>query len=197
MSKKVEFFFDFGSPYSWLASVKLPQVAKAAGAEILYRPIGVLSLIDLSGNQPTTLQSRNKLRYAHKDLSRWAELYGIKRGRNPHLHTMALEPLLQGAMVADRMGVADIYVPLVFEAIYVHELDMGDEAVFIDTLTKGGLDGALIAKQLSDPALLAELKQQTADAAERGLFGAPSFIVDETLFFGNDRLDFVARALAA
>jgi 2-hydroxychromene-2-carboxylate isomerase len=196
MSKEIEFFFDFGSPYSWLAMVRLPSVAKAAGAKIAYRPVSLLRLMPLANNRPTTLESRNKARYANKDLARWADLYKVNRARNPALKTMPLDPLLTGALIAMKQGRAEAYVSTVFDAIYSRGLDMGNPAIFIETLTTVGLDGAAIVRDRDDPTLLKDIERRTVEAAERGLFGVPSFIVGENLFFGNDRLDFVETALS-
>lgn len=196
MSEEIEFFFDFGSPYSWLATVKLPGMAKAAGAKIAYRPVSILRLMSLANNRPTTLESRNKARYANKDLARWADQYKVNRARNPALKTMPLDPLLTGALIAMKQGQAEAYVSTVFDAIYSRGLDMGNPAIFAETLSAVGLDGAAIVRERDDPTLLEDIERRTAEAADRGLFGVPSFIVGEDLFFGNDRLNFVESALS-
>lgn len=196
MPKEVEFFFDFGSPYSWLSMSKLPEIVANAGAEVIYRPISILRLMPLSGNRATTLESRNKGRYANKDLSRWSKLYNVHRARNEHLKTMPLDPLLTGALVALTNHQAEAYVRTVFDAIYSEGINMGDSGIYANRLTEAGLDGDAILVERDDPELLRDIEERTAAAAERGLFGVPSFIVGEELFFGNDRLDFVATAFA-
>ena len=197
MSKTIEFVFDFGSPYSYLANSQLPGIAEETGATIIYSPVGILRLMELAGNRPTTLECKNKRRYAVADVSRWAHLYGVPMGRNPHLKDMKLEPLLQGVLAADAMGVAGKYVSAVFKGVYGDALDLGDPGVFVHVLTDAGLDGKAILAARDSDALASEIAKRTEAAVERGLFGAPSFIVDGQIYFGNDRLQFVKAALAA
>lgn len=197
MSKTIEFVFDFGSPYSYLASTQLPAIAQKAGATINYSPVGILRMMELAGNRPTTIECKNKGRYARDDLSRWAKLYNVNMVRNQNLRHMKLEPLLQGVLVANAMGVGGKYVTAVFNGIYSEGLDLGDPAVYVKALTDAGLDGQAILAARDSDELAAELAKRTESAAERGLFGAPSFIVDGQLYFGNDRLQFVQAALAA
>jgi 2-hydroxychromene-2-carboxylate isomerase len=197
VSKTIEFFFDFGSPYSYMANTQLPAIAEQAGATIIYSPVGILRLMELAGNRPTTLECKNKRRYAAADLSRWAKLYGVPMGRNPYLKDMKLEPLLQGALAADAMGLAGRYVSAVFKGIYADALDLGDSVMFAQVLTDAGLDGQAILAARDSAELASDLAKRTENAVERGLFGVPSFILDGQLYFGNDRLQFVKAALAS
>jgi 2-hydroxychromene-2-carboxylate isomerase len=197
VSKTIEFFFDFGSPYSYMANTQLPAIAEQTGATITYSPVGILRLMELAGNRPTTLECKNKRRYAAADLSRWAKLYGVPMGRNPYLKDMKLEPLLQGALAANAMGVAGKYVSAVFKGIYADALDLGDPAVFARVLGDAGLDGQAILAARDSDERASDLAKRTENAVERGLFGVPTFIVDGQLYFGNDRLQFVKAALAS
>ena len=197
MSKTLEFFFDFGSPYAYLANTQLPAIASRTAAQIVYNPVGILRLMELAGNRPTTLECKNKRRHAPLDFSRWAALYGVPMGRNTYLKDMKLEPLLQGVLVANAAGVGDRYVTAVFKGIYADALDLGDPQVFTEVLTAAGLDGHAILAARDADALASDLARRTEEGVERGLFGVPSFIVDGQLYFGNDRLQFVEKALAA
>ena len=197
MSKTLEFFFDFGSPYGYLANSQLPSIAARTGAQIVYCPVGVLRLMELAGNRPTTLECKNKRRHAPLDFTRWASFYGVPMGKNPYLKDMKLDPLLQGVLVASAMGVPEAYTTAVFKGIYADALDLGNPEVFARVLTEAGLDGNAILTAREDSVLVAEIERRTEQAVERGLFGVPSFIVDGQLYFGNDRLQFVERALAA
>lgn len=195
--KTLEFFFDFGSPYSYLSNTQLPRLIAGKDVELVYRPAGILRLMELAGNRPTTLESKNKRRYAAADLGRWAQHYGVRWERNPYLKHMKLEPLLQGALVAIEHGVADIYVAAIFNAIYSDALNLDDDQTYVQVLNDAGLDGAAICKARDTEALAAEVARRTEEAVERGLFGMPTFIVDDQLYFGNDRLLFVEEALSA
>lgn len=197
MSKTIEFFFDFGSPYSYLANTQLPSIAARVGATIVYSPVGVLRLMELAGNRPTTLECKNKRRHTPLDFSRWAALYGVKMGKNAYLRDMKLEPLLQGVLVALEQGVAERYASAVFTGIYADALDLGNPEVFTQVLTDAGLDGKGILTARDTEARKSDLERRTEEAVARGLFGVPAFILDGQIYFGNDRLQFVERALAA
>lgn len=197
MSKTLEFFFDFGSPYGYLANTQLPLIAARTGADIVYRPVGILRLMELAGNRPTTLECANKRRHAPVDFKRWAKLYDVGMARNVYLKDMPLEPLLRGVLVANELGVAGAYVSAVFRGIYADGLDLGNPEVFVQVLGQAGLQGEAILTGRDADGLAAEISRRTEEAVERGLFGVPSFIVDDQLYFGNDRLQFVELALAA
>jgi 2-hydroxychromene-2-carboxylate isomerase len=197
MTRAIEFHFDFVSPYSYLANTQLPALARQHGAEIVYKPFRLLELMKLVGNRPTTIECQNKLRYAGADLGRWAKRYGVGVHQNPHLRKVDTAQLLRGALIAADDGQAAPYVAAVFGGLWNGERDLGQTTEVIALLNRAGLDGVKLLDRAASADVVARLDQATAAAAERGLFGSPSFIVGGELFFGNDRLDFVAAALAA
>ena len=98
MSQTIEFYFDFRSPYSYLAHTQLPALAARFGALVTYKPIDVLEVMARVGNSPTTVLCAAKARYAQADLARWAQAYGVPLQPNPHNRAIAPRPLLLGAM---------------------------------------------------------------------------------------------------
>jgi 2-hydroxychromene-2-carboxylate isomerase len=197
MARAIEFHFDFVSPYSYLADTQLPKLARQHGAEIVYKPFRVLELMKLVGNRPTTIECKNKNRYAFADIGRWAAKYGVSVRPNPHLRTIDSARLLRGALVAADDGDASAYVSAVFGAVWNGDRDLNVHAELVGVLQRAGLDGAKLLERADDAAVAARLDRETAAAAERGVFGSPSFFVGDELYFGNDRLDFVAAALSA
>jgi 2-hydroxychromene-2-carboxylate isomerase len=197
MSRVIEFHFDFVSPYSYLANTQLPALARTHGAEIVYEPFRILELMKLVGNRPTTIECKNKRRYAGADLARWAKRYGVGVRQNPHLQKIDTAQLLRGALIAIDDGQAAPYVSAVFGELWDGDRDLGQTSEVIAALNRAGLNGVKILERAASPEVIARLDQATAAAAERGVFGSPSFFVGAELFFGNDRLDFVATALAA
>lgn len=197
MTRAIEFHFDFVSPYSYLAITQLPALARHHGAEIVYKPFRILELMKLVGNRPTTIECKNKLRYAGADLGRWAAKYGVPLHRNPHQNKFDGALLLRGALVAADDGDAAAYVSGVFGAMWNGERDLSERAEFVRVLEQAGLAGEKLIERATRDDVGARLDRETAAAAERGVFGSPSFFVGGELFFGNDRLDFVAAALAA
>ena len=197
MTRAIDFYFDFVSPYSYLAITQLPALARQHGAEIVYKPFRLLELMKLVGNRPTTVECKNKLRYAGADLGRWAAKYGVSLHRNPHQSKFDSALLLRGALVAADDGEAAPYVSAVFGAVWNGERDLSHHAELVDVLEKAGLAGEKLLERAASDEVAARLDRETAAAAERGVFGSPTFVVGDELYFGNDRLEFVAAALAA
>lgn len=197
MTRAIEFYFDFVSPYSYLAITQLPTLARQHGAEIVYKPFRILELMKLVGNRPTTIESKNKLRYAGADLRRWAAKYGVSLQRNPHQNKFDSALLLRGALVAADDGAAAAYVSEVFGAMWNSERDLSEHAEFVRVLEQAGLAGEKLIERATRDDVGTRLDRETAAAADRGVFGSPSFFVGGELFFGNDRLEFIAAALAA
>jgi 2-hydroxychromene-2-carboxylate isomerase len=197
MTRAIEFRFDFVSPYFYLAITQLPALARQHGAEIVYKPIRLLELMKLVGNRPTTIECKNKLRYAGADLGRWAAKYGVSLHRNPHQGKFDSALLLRGALIAADDGEAAPYVSALFGAIWNGERDLSHHAELVAVLEKAGLAGEKLLERAASGDVATRLDRETAAAAERGVFGSPTFVVGDELYFGNDRLEFVAAALAA
>ncbi|NQD91656.1 2-hydroxychromene-2-carboxylate isomerase [Pseudomonas sp. CrR25] len=194
MSKQVEFFFDFGSPTSYLAWTQLPRIAAAAGAEILWRPMLLGGVFKATGNQsPVAVPAKG--RYMLQDLARFARRYAVPMTFNPCFPINTL-PLMRGAAGYLDTPRFQPYLKAIFEALWVHQQHLGKPEVLSEVLTAAGFDPAEFARLVSDEAVKQRLKAITEEAIERGVFGAPSFFVGDELHFGQDRLDFVAEALA-
>ena len=194
--KTVEFFFDFGSPASYLAWTQLPAICSAAGATLAYRPMLLGGVFQATGNaSPVTVPAKGK--YMLTDLARFARRYGVPMRFNPHfpINTLALMRGAVGLQLRDA-GRFDGYVTAVFRAMWVEGRNMGDPAVVAEVLAQAGLDPQSILALTGDPAVKDALKAATEEAVGRGAFGAPTMFVGGQMFFGQDRLDFVREALA-
>ncbi len=190
----VEFYFDYGSPFSYLADARLPGIAARTGAAIVYRPMLLGAVLKATGNaSPMTVPA--KARYMGRDLERWAKHYGVTFERNPFPFLGNTLRLMRGAVASRKLGVFDRYHPAVFSAAWGNPVDLGDDAAFRAVLLGAGIDAAELFPAIDDPSTKDELRRATELAVERGVFGAPAFFVGDELFWGNDRLDFVERAL--
>lgn len=197
MAIQIEFYFDFVSPYSYLAATQLPALTERTGAEIIYRPFRLLDLMKIVGNRPTTMECQNKGNYAGADIARWAARYKVPFQRNPHRRNFDYANFGRGALVAIDQERGANYTDLLFRALFAGEQDLSDTTVFANLLDQAGFDGAGLLRAAAGAEQSARLEQQTAAAALRGVFGSPSFFVDDQMFFGNDRLDFVTEAARA
>ena len=195
MAKSVEFYFDFGSPYSYLAYKALPAIAAAHGADIVWRPMLLGGVFKATGNHsPVEIAAKGK--WLHQDLQRWAARYGATFRQNPHFPINTLV-LMRGATGMQMRG-PDFpkYVETVFHAMWAEPRNLGDPAELAAVLGRAGFDANAFLALVNDAAVKDQLKKNTEDAVARGVFGAPSFFVGEEMFWGQDRLDFVAEALA-
>lgn len=194
MSKSVEFFFDFGSPTSYLAWTQLPRIAAEAGAEIVWRPMLLGGVFKATGNQsPVSIPSKG--RYMLQDLARFASRYGVALAFNPFFPINTLTLMRGAAGYLDSPHFAT-YLKAIYEGLWVQRLNLGKPEVIAEVLSAAGLDPAEFQRLVEDEAVKARLKANTEEAIARGVFGAPSFFVGDELHFGQDRLDFVAEALA-
>ncbi len=195
MPVDVDFYFDFISPYSYLASLVLPRLAAERGASIRYRPFGLLDLMKIVGNRPTTLECKNKFVYATADVQRWANSYQVSFAPCPFWQSIDFAELGRGLLVALDEGKGADYVGAVYPAVYGKPVDLAQRSLFIGVLDKAGFDGARLLDRASSAEYVARREKNTAVAAERGTFGSPTMFVGDEMFFGNDRLEFLAEAL--
>jgi len=194
MTKSVEFFYDYASPFSYLADCQLPAIAARRGAEIVYRPAILGVLIVESGNQaPPTVPA--KMKYMNADMRRWATRLGVAFVPNPAFPVRSIT-LMRAALVAQGTGVFPQFHEAMWRAMWVEAANLADPAVVTEVLTRAGLDAEAILSGTQDDRVKARLKANCDEALARGAFGLPTFFVGDEMFFGNDRLDFVAEALA-
>lgn len=198
MGNSVEFWFDFGSPASYLAWYQLPKIAAARGADIVWRPMLLGGVFQATSNR-SPVEVPAKGRWMMQDLPRWAARYGAPYVRNPHFPINTLM-LMRGAvgLQTNRMqpGAFDLYVRTIFRAIWEQQRNLNDPAEVAAVLKEADFDAASFQSLVTDPAVKEELKRVTQEAVERGVFGAPTFFVDGKMYFGQDRLEFVAEQLA-
>ena len=193
MPGTVEFYFDYGSPYSYIAHRRLPEVLRRAEAAAAYRPMLLGGVFQLTGNASPAF---NKVKWAHnqRDLESFVGKYEVPFQRNPFFPVNTLK-LMRGAVVAVEEGYLDRYTDAVFAGMWRDARNMGDEAVVAATLREAGLDDARLLARIAEDGVKQTLKSWTEAAVARGIFGAPTFFVGDEMFFGQDRLDFVEDAL--
>ena len=197
MSKSVEFFFDFGSPATYLAWTQLPALCEEIGVALIYRPMLLGGVFQATGNQsPVMIPSKG--RFMLQDLQRFARRYQVPMQFNPHfpLNTLLLMRAATGVQMRQPESF-EHFVATVFRAIWVDALNLGDMAVLAEVLSSTGLDPQVLLALAGEQEVKDKLKSTTEEAVRRGVFGAPSMFVGDELFFGQDRLDFVREALLA
>ncbi len=197
MSKTVEFFFDVGSPASYLAWTQLPALCATAGATLVYRPMLLGGVFQATGNSsPVTVPAKG--RHMLIDLQRCAQRFGVPLKHNPHfpINTLTLMRAIAGVQWRMPERFSDL-LRAVFTAIWVDERNLNDPTVAAQVLTESGFNPAQIVALAGEGEVKGGLRASTEEAVARGVFGAPTMFVGDQMFFGQDRLHFVRDALAA
>ncbi|MBC3339621.1 MULTISPECIES: 2-hydroxychromene-2-carboxylate isomerase [Pseudomonas] len=196
MNKTLEFFFDLGSPTTYLAYTQLPGICAETGSQLVYQPILLGGIFKATGNaSPITIAAKG--RYLLQDLARYAKRYGVPLKFNPHfpINTLTLMRAVTGIQLRQPERFID-FIDCLFRALWVDGRNLGDPAVVAAVLAEHGFDPAQVLELAQDEAVKNALKHKTEEAIARGVFGAPSLFVGQQLFFGQDRLDFVREALS-
>jgi 2-hydroxychromene-2-carboxylate isomerase len=193
--RRVEFFFDVGSPASYLAWTQLPALCAHAGAELVYRPMLLGAVFQATGNaSPAAVPAKGA--YTRGDFQRFARRYGVTLNHNPFFPIITLT-LMRGAagVQLHKSERFQDYLRAVFGAIWVEALDLNQSALVAATLERAGFDVEEILALTNRADVKAALRATTDEAVARGVFGAPTMFVGEEMFFGQDRLEFVREAL--
>ena len=195
MTKTVEFWFDVGSPYSYLAWRALPALLARTGARIEWRPMLLGGVFKATGNHsPAEIPAKS--RWTRVDMDRWAARIGTTIAMNPHfpINTLAL---MRGAVAMQMRGDDQLarYLEVIFPAMWVAQRNLGDLAELATVLRAGGFDPDEVFAMANAQEAKDRLKANTEEAVARGVFGAPTFFVGDEMFWGQDRMDFVAQSL--
>ena len=192
---QVIFYYDYGSPASYLAWTQLPALCEKYGATLDFRPILIGGLFKITGNRsPVTVDAKGD--WFFKDMARFAERYGVSFQKNPFFIINSL-PLMRGAIWAEGEGCLEDYNRTMFEACWANARDLNDPAEIMKVLRAGGFDADAVAGAIQTDAIKQRLIQVTQDAVDQGVFGVPTMFVDGEMHFGQDRLDWVEQALSA
>lgn len=187
----VEFHFDFGSPNSYLAHLVLPAIERRTGVSFKYVPVLLGGIYKLTGNRSpgeALAGIKNKLEYRQLETRRFIARHGLTAYRpNPHFPVNTLA-LMRGAVAAEEMGVFKHYVEEAYRHMWMEPKKMDDPLVMHQALLESGLDVDRLEALCVESHIRERLRANTERSVERGAFGSPTFLVEDQLFFGKDRL---------
>jgi len=198
---RLEFFYDCGSPWTYLAFHRIEEVAREAGAELVWRPIlvgGVFNAVNPAVYEARAHPTPARARYMAKDMADWARSYGLRIVWPPSIFPINSVKAMRGALVALDEGCVSAWSRAVFEAYWGDDRDIASDEVLGELAASVGLEAGALLRAITTPAIKQRLRANTDELIERGGFGTPTLFVDgDDMYFGNDRLPLVREALAA
>ncbi len=198
MTRRLEFFFDCSSPWTYLAFEGVLPLAKRHGIEIEWRPVlvgGVFNAVNTSVYENRERPVPAKARYYAKDLVDWARLYGLEIGKPPVFPVNSVKAM-RGAFLAAREGCLVPYARRVFQAYWRDLEDISEDSVLARVLQDVDLEDYAFFAWIATAEAKQALRDNTDELIRRGGFGSPTMYVDEDdMYFGNDRLILVDHAL--
>ena len=193
MASKIHFYFDFISPYAYFAWRKLPALAKKYNRELEAHPVVFGKLLDKWG-QLGPAEIPPKRNWLNEYCFRYAALNGFKYNppkKHPFNPLAALRMSLKEVSGDDQLRVIDS----IFEEGWSHGADLGDLSTLTSLLTRQSIDGETLSKKVSESEIKELLIDETTHAIEKGVFGVPTIIIDDNLFWGNDQMDHIELLL--
>jgi 2-hydroxychromene-2-carboxylate isomerase len=196
---QVEFYYDLVSPYSYLAYGQLGRICEENGAALVLRPM-LLGAVHKEAGIKAPIETKLKARYQARDIRRWAEYYGVAL-TFPDPFPFRTLKTMRAAMFLRERGELEAFTAAAF-ALYWEEggapkgfEEVDEDAPISAVARRMGADPEEVLEGAASPDAKQSLKDATSEALQRGVFGAPVFFVGDDMFWGNDRLHFVAAAL--
>lgn len=193
MGKKVEFYYDFSSPYTYIASNRIEKICQDNDAILEWKPFLLGGVFNEIGSVPA-IQIDNKFRYLRQDFEESAIFYGVDFNF-PDLFPLNSVRSMRGAFAAHEKGKLVEYNHEMFRLYWTQGVDLSKAEILGEAVGKIGINTQWFLNRIAEQEIKDKLRDETSLAIERGVFGAPTMFVDEKMFWGNDRLDFLDRYL--
>ncbi|MEM9724912.1 MAG: 2-hydroxychromene-2-carboxylate isomerase [Pseudomonadota bacterium] len=200
-SPKLECFFDLTSPWSYLGVTGLRRLAERRGLAVVWRPVlvgGVFNVANegLYGRRAAMMETPHMAAHYLKDLADWAAYHGVEITGAPPGHPLRAVDFMRAAVAADEMGALQAFMDAGFAAYWRDHRDISSRDVVAEIGGEAGLDPAALLARIDAPECKGKLKAAADELIARGGYGVPSIFVGETdMYFGQDRLPLVERAL--
>jgi 2-hydroxychromene-2-carboxylate isomerase len=188
MTKSIEFYFDFSSPYAYLGFKEIKKYEKKYPFHIKYMPIFLGGLHNSAGITPAAF-NKIKSKYMFQDTKLVANKKNIKFSFNSYFPIKTVN-FMRGAIIAKDDNYEKIYVEKIFDSIWRDGLNMNDNIIINKVLKNLDLNPSIFFGKVSDIKIKDKLKKLTSDALKKGIFGAPTYYVNRKIFFGQDRLSY-------
>jgi 2-hydroxychromene-2-carboxylate isomerase len=198
MSKVCQYFFASHSPWTYLGHERFIEIARSNGAQIEVRPFDLGKVFGVSGGLPLAKRAPQRQAYRLTELARWAEFLGLPLNPQPKFFPVSGELANKMVVAARLTNGVDASLQLagaIMRGLWADDKNIGDEETLV--LIAGGceLDGRALIKSAETASVQAEYDRNTEDATAASVFGSPWYVLDGENFWGQDRLDFLERAL--
>ena len=191
MIKPLEFYFDFISPYSFLAHKQMRKIENNEGVKVIYKPVLLGGLHNLHGiKAPAFIPAKAK--HMVRDCKLIAEKNNIKFKFNSYFPIRSLN-LMRGVLVAEEDNVKKYYIDNIFNTIWQDGLNMNDAIVIQKILQNLNINPKTFSLRINSSLIKDLLRKKTNDAHKKGVFGAPTFVVNNKIFWGQDRIEFALK----
>ena len=196
MSKSIDYYLSLNSPWTFLGHARLVSIAQRAGATLNLIPEDFSIVFPVTGGLPVNKRAPARQAYRLAELKRWRQFLDIPLNLSP-AHWPAADTLATGMVSnlhtqgSDALALAGAFM----HAVWVEERNIGDEPTMLAIAQEQGMDGGPLLAQAKSGDFEQVREAASLAAIERGVFGAPTYVIDDEVFWGQDRLDFVARAL--
>lgn len=192
----IDYYYAPISGFAYLGERRLVEIAARAGAQINFYPVDIAALFAAAGSVPPFKQTPARLAYRFMDLKRQAERLGLVI--NPKPKFWPVPTILPGKLILSAQALAmdpHLVSMAMLEAVYAHEQDVSDPATAAQIVKALPLDGERLLQEAQTQAAEDRFKAATDAAIAKGIFGSPTYVLNEEMFFGQDRLDMLAFRL--
>jgi 2-hydroxychromene-2-carboxylate isomerase len=191
MIKPLEFYFDFISPYSFLAHKQIRKIENKEGMKVIYKPVLLGGLHNLHGiKAPAFIPAKAK--HMVRDCKLIAEKNNIRFKFNAYFPIRSLN-LMRGVLVAEEDNVKKYYIDNIFNTIWQDGINMNDSIVIQKILQNLNINPKTFSLRTTSSLIKDLLRKKTNEAFKKGVFGAPTFVVNDKIFWGQDRIEFALR----
>jgi len=192
----IDYFCFPISPFNYLAGTRAEAVAARHGASLTYKPFALIKVFEATGTLPPGQRHENKQKHRLQEIARCAEALEMPVNAKPMFFPTNPVPAMSALIAAQKAGGGDLAGLLhgFLRACWAEQKDIAEDEVITDLLKANGFDPMLSMTGMLDGS--ETIERNTTEALERGVFGAPTFLVDDQIFWGQDRIDHLDRHLA-
>jgi 2-hydroxychromene-2-carboxylate isomerase len=197
MTKTIDYYLSLNSPWTYLGSGRLEEIAKAHGARVRVKPVDYGVIFPKTGGLPLAKRAPARQAYRLVELQRWSKALGVPLNLHPGFFPAAEQLAACTVLAAGETDGAPLKLAhAILRAVWVEERDIADAATLEAIADATGHSGINLMARACEPETLESYRALTEEALERGVFGAPTYVLDGELFWGQDRLEFLDKALA-